>query len=97
MNIAQLRLYDLFRKELSLPDDKAALFVAAVEEVVEQKEKIAIQINASKEDIYKLELKLELKIEQTKGDIYKAMFLTGVIQLFAILSGVLAIVKLMIK
>jgi hypothetical protein len=29
------KLYDLFRKELNLSDDKAAAFVSAVEEVVE--------------------------------------------------------------
>ena len=91
MNGVHIKLYDLFRKELNLSDDKAAAFVAAVEEVVEQDRKGDRQNNATKEDIYKL----ELKIEQSKNDIYKAMFWTGIVQLLAILGGVLAIVKFM--
>ncbi len=100
MNTIQIRLCDLFRKELNLTDDKAAAFVSAVEEVVGAEVKKDFHMASNKEDIYRLELKmeqskneLELKIEQTKGDIYKAMFVSGVIQLLAILSGVLAIVK----
>lgn len=92
MNLVQIRLYDLFRKELNLPDDKAAAFVAAVEEVVGQGFKHEKQTPSTKEDIHRL----ELKIEQSKGGIYKAMFWTSIIQLLAILSGVLAIVKFML-
>ncbi len=36
MNLVQIKPYDLFRKELNLSDEKAAAFVAAVEEVVGQ-------------------------------------------------------------
>lgn len=89
MNPVQIRLYNLFRKDLSLSDDKAAEFVAAVEEAIAGATKEQRQILATKEDIYRL----ELKIEQSKGDIYKAMFWTGIVQLLAILGGVLAIVK----
>jgi len=69
MNSVQIKLYDLFRKELHL---------------------------STKEDIRLLRDSihlLELKVEQSKGDIYKAMFWTGIVQLMAILGGVLAIVK----
>jgi len=45
----------------------------------------------TKDDIHRLELKLE----QTKSDIYKAMFWTGLVQLLAILGGVMAIVRFM--
>lgn len=92
MNSVQIKLYDLFRKELNLPDDKAAAFVAAVEEVVENELKSDRNFSASKEDIHRL----ELKVEQTKNDIYKAMFWTSVVQLLAILGGVLAIIKFMV-
>ena len=105
----QIRLYDLFRKELRLPDDKAAAFVKAVGDVVESEAAGKNHLLATKEDIHDFKndihvLKkdmhvlrgdLELKIEQSKTDIYKAMFLTGIVQLIAILSGTLAIVKLM--
>ncbi len=101
----QIRLYDLFRKELSLPDDKAAEFVKAVGEVAESEVDGKSNLLATKDDIrvlkgdiHSLELdihSLELKIEHSKTDIYKAMFLTGIVQLIAILSGTLAIVKWM--
>lgn len=103
MNLGQIKLYDLFRKELNLPGDKAAAFVFAVEEVVEQEFKNEKQILSTKEDIHAVKEDiqtvkdsihlLELKVEQAKGDIYKAIFWTGIFQLLSILRGVLAIVK----
>jgi hypothetical protein len=119
MSMNQIRLYDLFRKELRLPDDKAAAFVKAVGDVVESEATGKNHLLLTKDDVYVLKgdigvlkndvhvlkgdigvLKgdihsLELKIEQSKTDIYKAMFLTGIVQLIAILGGTLAIVKLM--
>jgi len=96
----QIRLYDLFRKELNLADDKAAAFVSAVEEVVEIGIRNDTQGHSTKEDIHLLQGSvkeeihlLEMKIEQTKSDMFKAMFVTGLVQLIAILGGVLAIVK----
>lgn len=96
MSISQIKLYDLFRKELYLPDDKAAAFVVAVEEVVGIDVDNKKQLLATKDDIHSLKgdiHHLELKVEQSKVDIYKAMFWTGIVQLIAILGGVLAIVK----
>jgi hypothetical protein len=94
----QIRLYDLFRHELHLPDDKAAAFVKAVGDIAESELDSKSNQLASKNDILVLKgdiHSLELKIEQSKVDVYKAMFLSGVIQLLAILSGTLAIVKYM--
>jgi len=103
MPSVQIKLYDLVRKELNLTDDKAAAFVAAVEEVVEQGFKNEKQTLSTKDDIQTVKDDiqtvrqsihlLELKVEQTKGDIYKAIFWTGLLQLISILGGVLAIVK----
>ncbi len=89
MNTVQIKFYDLLRKDLHLPDDRAAAFVEALENVVEFEIKNEKQTAATKEDIHRLEIKLE----QSKVDIYKAMFWTGIIQLLAIPGGVLAIVK----
>ena len=89
MSIGQIRLYDLFRKELSLSDDKAAAFVLAVGEVVGMDVDNKKQLLVTKNDIHHL----EIKIEHTKSDLYKAMFWTGIVQLIAILGGVFAIVK----
>lgn len=103
MPSVQIKLYDLFRKELNLADDKAAAFVAAVEEVVEQEFRNEKQTLSTKEDIQTVKEDIqtvresihlpELKVEQTKGDIYKTIFRTGLLQLISILGGVLAIVK----
>ena len=98
MNTVQIRLYDLFRNELQLSDAKAAAFVTAVEEVVEQKEKETSHANATKDDIRLVQKdihQLELKIEQSKNDMYKAIFLSGLIQFLGILGGLIAIVKFM--
>ncbi len=57
MNSVQIKLYNLFRKELNLSDDKAAEFVEAVEQVVGQELKSEKQNLSTKEDIYRLELK----------------------------------------
>lgn len=89
MNAVQIKFYGLLRKDLNLPDDRAAAFVNALGEVVESEIKNERQSIATREDIHKL----ELKIEQSKSDLYKAMFLSSVVQLLAILGGVLAIVK----
>ena len=59
MAIAQIKLYDLFRKELNLPDDKAAAFVMAVKEVVGAEIRNKKQTLSTKEDIHCLELKIE--------------------------------------
>lgn len=90
MNDVQIKLYDLLRNDLNLPDDKAAAFVTTLGEVVAVLElKDERRACATKEDIHRL----ELKIEQSKGDLYKAMFWTSIVQLLAIFGGVLAIVK----
>ena len=89
MNAVQIKFYDLLRKDLHLPDEKAAAFVEALGEVVELELKKERQSLSTKDDIHHLELKLE----QSKTDIYKAIYWTTIVQLIAILGGVLAIVK----
>ena len=126
-----IRLYDLFRRELHLSDDKAADFVLAVEDIAgwevdtqnqlrEIKEDVHCLEAKIKEDIHSLEAKIKkdihsleaeikedirsldvkiekssVKIEQSKAGISKAIFWSGIVQLMAILGGVLAIVKFM--
>ena len=90
-----IRLYDLFRRELHLSDDKAADFVMAVEDITG----LAIDANkellATKKDIHSLEQSLRKEIQQSKEDVYKAIYLSGFIQFIAILGSVLAIIKFM--
>ncbi len=108
MSLNQIKLYDLFRKELHLPDNKAAAFVQAVGDMAESEATAKNHLLATKDDlnilkedihVLKSEMRfirgdLELKIEQSKTDICKAIFLSVIIQFIAILSGTLAIVKL---
>ncbi len=96
MNAVQIKFYDLLRKDLHLPDEKAAAFVEVIGEVVGLELKNERQASATKEDVSHVREdihKLELKLEQSKADVYKAIFWTGIVQLLAILGGVLAIVK----
>lgn len=89
MNAIQIKFYDLLRKDFHLTDEKAAAFVEVLSEVVELELRKERQSLSTKEDIHRLELKLE----QSKTDIYKAIYWTTVVQVLAILGGVLAIVK----
>ena len=96
MPISQIKLYDLFRRELHLPDEKAAVFVMAVGEMVGSSLENDRKSLATKMDVHSLEIQihsLELKIEQFKTDIYKAIFWSNIGQLIAILGGMLAIVR----
>jgi hypothetical protein len=90
-----IRLYDLFRRELHLSDDKAADFVMAVEGITG----LAIDANkellATKKDIHSLEQSMRKEIRQSKEDVYKAIYLSGFIQFIAMLGSVLAIIKFM--
>ena len=64
-----IRLYDLFRRELHLADDKAADAVYAVQEIAElaidsKKDAVATKedIYSLKEDIYSIKSEINLKI-----------------------------------
>lgn len=46
-----------------------------------------------REDMLKLKMNLKGEIKGSKLDVYKAIFITGVVQLLAILGGVLVVVK----
>jgi hypothetical protein len=82
MGVGQIKLYDLFRKELHLADDKAAAFVLAVEDIAGQESDSRMQFVSTKEDIHRLEISIpessnELRKEireleaSTKEDIHR--------------------------
>src|SRR5450755_1600652 len=54
MSMSHIRLYDLFRKELHLPDDKASDFVVAVGEVSVWEADKNRQLLATKNDVHSL-------------------------------------------
>jgi hypothetical protein len=67
MGVGQIKLYDLFRKELHLADDKAAAFVLAVEDIAGQESDSRMQFVSTKEDIHRL----EINIQESSGELRK--------------------------
>lgn len=97
MATINLKLYDIARDKLKLTEADAKEFVLAIEEEVQIyiKQSGNDYKSSVREDILKLEMVLRNEIKESKLDVYKAIFITGVVQLMAILGGVLAIVKFM--
>lgn len=97
MATLNLKLYDIARFKLNLTDADAKEFALAIDEEVQNHINLITKDYNSKfrEDMLKLEMNLKGEIKDSKLDVYKAIFITGVVQLLAILGGVLAIVKFM--
>ena len=97
MPALNIKLYDIARNKLKLTEADATEFVLAIEEEVQNfiKQSGSDYKSAIREDVLKLEMTLRGEIKDSKLDVYKAIFITGVVQLIAILGGVLAIVKFM--
>lgn len=95
MPALNLKLYDIARNKLKLTEADATEFVLAIEEEVQNfiKQSGSDYKSAVREGILKLEMTLRGEIKESKLDVYKAIFITGVVQLIAILGGVLVIVK----
>lgn len=92
-----LKLYDIARQKLKLTEADAKDFALAIDEDVQNYINLITKDYNRKfcEDMLKLEMNLKSEIKDSKLDVYKAIFITGVVQLLAILGGVLAIVKFM--
>ena len=91
MSAVNLKLYDFARQELKLSDDKAKEFIAILEETIKEDIKASTSDYKSlwKDDFHSL----DKRIVESKNEMYKAIFLSSLLQLIAILGGVLAIVK----
>ena len=76
MSTTEIKLYDIFRKDLKLSDEKAKIFAEIVQETVmnEVKNQQTEFKSNIKEDFYKLDIRMEQlnsKIETTKVDLIK--------------------------
>ena len=91
----QIRLYNLFRREMHLSDDKAAEAVYAVQEMTESAFTSKKDVLATKEDIYSLRTELKKDIQDTKDNLYTAIYLSGILQFIAMTGTMMAIIKLM--
>ena len=88
-----IRLYDLFRKELHLNDDKAAEAVFAIQGMAETEIASKKDVLATKEDIYSLKSELNKDIQDAKDSLYRAIFLSGIVQFVALTGSLLEIIK----
>ena len=110
MGIHQIRLYDIFRKDLKLPDEKAAELIIALEDSEKsQIEKMnqpyiarmdAIEIIHRRLDTGMSELTREMgdlrkDMSSFKDDLRKSMYTIGIAQFIAIIGALLAIMKFM--
>jgi transcription elongation GreA/GreB family factor len=102
----KIKLYDTLRKELNLSEEKSRAIANAIEEVIQEdikaigtsyKSEFREDFHFLDKRITETESRLNKSISDSKNDMYKAMFLSGLVQLIAILSGVLAIVKMTFK
>ena len=95
MSMNQIKLYDLFRRELHLSDDKAGETVYAVQEMTESAFTSKKDVLATKEDIYFLKSELKKDIQDSKDNLYRAIYLSGILQFIAMTGSLLAIIKFM--
>jgi hypothetical protein len=91
----QIRLYDLFRRELHLSDDKAAEVVYAVQEMTETALTSKKDVLATKEDIYLLRSELKKDTQDIKDNLYKAIYLSGILQFITMTGTLIAVIKFM--
>lgn len=96
MSATEIKLYDIFRKDLKLSDERAKIFAEVVQETVsnEVKQQQTSYKSQNKEDLLKLEMQLtskikqlNIKIESTKVDLVKwfvGMFLAPAIMIIGL-------------
>ena len=95
MSMNQIRLYELFRRELHISDDKAAEAVYAVQEMTESVITSKKDLLATKEDLYSFKSELKKDLQDTRDNLYRAIYLSGILQFIAMTGSLMAIIKLM--
>ena len=94
MSTTEIKLYDIFRKDLKLDDNRARIFAEVVQETIQnevnhQNTEFKSQI---KEDLLKLEMQLKGEIKDSKTDMIKwffAFFITLVIMILGLYATLL--------
>ena len=94
MNTIDIKLYEIFRNDLNLTEDRAKIFAGVVQETIvnEVNQKQTEFKSQIKEDFLKLELQLNTKIEQSKSDMIKwffAFFITLVLMILGLYATIL--------
>lgn len=94
MSTTEIKLYDIFRKDLKLDDNRARIFAEVVQETIQnevnhQNTEFKSQI---KEDLLKLEMQLKVEIKDSKTDMIKwffAFFITLVLMILGLYATIL--------
>ncbi len=94
MSTTEIKLYDIFRNDLKLDDDRARIFAEVVQETIQnevnhQSTEFKSQI---KEDFLKLEMQLKGEIKDSKTDMIKwffAFFITLVLMILGLYATIL--------
>ena len=101
MSATEIKLYDFFRKELKLDDNRAKIFTEILYESIENNTtRINTQYKSElQSDLQKMEMqlrtdmqKMEIKIKETKTDMIKwffAFFVTLVIMILGLYATIL--------
>ena len=94
-NSIQIKLYDIFRKDLHLADETARELVQTIDQAVKGENEEILEGVATKDFVSEMSHKLDLKLEQMRSDLTKAIFISNLIQFLAIVGSVIAIINFM--
>ncbi|CAL1518125.1 hypothetical protein [Chitinophaga sp. MM2321] len=105
---SNLKIYDIFRKDLHLSDDKAKELVLCFDQSLcnyhmEKQRELATKLELYevkaelKQDIHDLKTELKNDIHETRSELRTMIFAVGLFQFIAIVGTVLAIVRFMIQ
>jgi hypothetical protein len=94
MSTTEIKLYDFFRKDLNLDDNRAKIFTEIFYESMESSaERITTKYKSEiQSDLQKLEMQLRTEIKETKTDMIKwffAFFVTLVIMILGLYATIL--------
>ena len=94
MNATEIKLYDIFRKDLKLDDNKAKIFAEVIQETIqyEVKHQSTEYKSQIKEDFLKIEMQLKGEIKDTKNDLIKwffSFFVTLVLMILGLYATIL--------
>ena len=110
MSFHQIRLYDIFRRDLNLPDEKAAALIIALEDSEKSQIEKMNHPHVAKMDVIEVTLRnldtgmnemrrdiVELRKDMSsfKEDVCKSIYTISIAQIITILGGLIAILKFM--
>jgi len=100
-NLFNIRLYDIFRKDLRLPDDKARELVQTLDEAAKEGKEGTLEGLATKEfvkeEIYGVKEFVKDEIHRVEKNTLKAVFWSGLVQFLAVIGSTIAIIHFMVR